>query len=186
MIAPPDAQQIRPQNCIQHAGGDNQDDPAAEVLKDQAASPFHRGRVEDASRGQHDHRAFKARGEKSDALVAVVKMRNRRPGAEPQAENGKRHRNHMHHRFRSVRKDSRRPRIEVSRHLSGEHQYPHDQRQRHGKASIAILLPLIGEVVFRQIVQCRSFDRRVLDSVTSLRAVRETRIAGPRQLADLL
>ena len=80
MIAPADAQQIPPQNGVERASGDDEDDAAAQVLQRQAAFPLLRRGVNDASRSEHDHCAFKARGEEGDPLVAVVKMRQQQAG----------------------------------------------------------------------------------------------------------
>ena len=74
VIAPADAQQIPPEYRIQRAGGDDQNHAAAQVSKRQAVPPFLRGRVNNASRGEDDHRAFKARGKEGDALVSVVEI----------------------------------------------------------------------------------------------------------------
>ena len=105
VVAAADAQQVNAQYGIERACGDDQDGAPAEMFERRAVPPFLGSGVNDGYGGKDDHAAFKAGREEIDALVAVLEARDGGAAAEPQAENGESHGDHVDNGFGGVRED---------------------------------------------------------------------------------
>ena len=134
-IGPPaGSQQIVAQARVDDSGRQDHEDPGTEIVQLQPCDPLPDRLKENCDRGHNDQRALKPRREERDALVAVEEMMRSWPGAETKTETGKRHGNHMDHRFSGIGEDGRRMRHQIGCHLAGQHGKADQKREKHGEA----------------------------------------------------